>query len=161
MSEVKTVSGKFTGGYGINPLTGQEIPIWVADYVLMGYGTGAIMAVPGHDSRDFAFAKHFELPIIQVVTQKGEEPSDPAGWEDSYDSKDGMMINSGFLNGMEVKDSIKAAIAKVNEMGIGEGTINYRLRDAIFSRQRYWGEPFPVYYKEGMPQTMKLEQLPL
>jgi leucyl-tRNA synthetase len=161
MSEVKTVSGKFTGGYGINPLTGNEIPIWVADYVLMGYGTGAIMAVPAHDTRDFAFAKHFELPIIQVVSQKGEEPTDPLTWEDSYDSKDGVSINSGFLTGLETKEAIRAAIDKVKEMGIGEGTINYRLRDAIFSRQRYWGEPFPVYYKDGMPQTMNVDQLPL
>ena len=161
MSEVKTVSGKFTGGYGINPLTGQEIPIWVADYVLMGYGTGAIMAVPAHDTRDFAFARHFSLPIIQVVSQKGEEPTDPATWEDSYDSKDGISINSGFLTGLETKEAIKAAIDKVKEMGIGEGTINFRLRDAIFSRQRYWGEPFPVYYKDGMPQTMNVDQLPL
>ncbi len=161
MSEVKTVSGKFTGGYGINPLTGQEIPIWVADYVLMGYGTGAIMAVPAHDTRDFAFAKHFELPIIQVVSQEGEEPTDPATWEDSYDSKDGISINSGFLTGMKTKKAIKAAIHKMKEMGIGEGTINYRLRDAIFSRQRYWGEPFPVYYKDGMPQTLNEDQLPL
>ena len=161
MAEVKTVSGKFTGGYGINPLTGQEIPIWVADYVLMGYGTGAIMAVPAHDSRDFAFAKHFDLPIIQVVSQKGEEPTDPATWEDSYDSKDGVSINSGFLTGLETKDAIRAAIDKVKEMGIGEGTINYRLRDAIFSRQRYWGEPFPVYYKDGIAQTLPVDQLPL
>ena len=161
MSEVKTVSGKFTGGYGINPLTGQEIPIWVADYVLMGYGTGAIMAVPAHDTRDFAFAKHFELPIIQVVSQEGEEPTDPATWEDSYDSKDGISINSGFLTGVKTKKAIKAAIHKVKEMGIGEGTINFRLRDAIFSRQRYWGEPFPVYYKDGMPQTLNEDQLPL
>lgn len=161
MSEVKTVSGKFTGGYGINPLTGQEIPIWVADYVLMGYGTGAIMAVPAHDTRDFAFAKHFKLPIIQVVSQEGEEPTDPATWEDSYDSKDGISINSGFLTGMKTKKAIKAAIHKVKEMGIGEGTINFRLRDAIFSRQRYWGEPFPVYYKDGMPQTLNEDQLPL
>lgn len=161
MAEVKTVSGKFTGGYGINPLTGQEIPIWVADYVLMGYGTGAIMAVPAHDSRDFAFARHFELPIVQVVSQKGEEPTDPATWEDSYDSKDGVSINSGFLTGMETKEAIRAAIDKVKEMGIGEGTINYRLRDAIFSRQRYWGEPFPVYYKDGIAQTLPVDQLPL
>ena len=161
MTEVKKVTGKFTGGYGINPLTGEEIPIWVADYVLMGYGTGAIMAVPAHDSRDFAFATHFKLPIIQVVAKKGEEPTDPATWEDSYDAKEGVMINSGFLNGLKVKKAIKAAIYEVNKKGIGEGTINYRLRDAIFSRQRYWGEPFPVYYKDGMPQTVDLNQLPV
>jgi len=161
MTEVKKVSGKFTGGYGINPLTGEEIPIWVADYVLMGYGTGAIMAVPGHDTRDFAFARHFNLPIIQVVVKDGDKPTDPATWDDSYDSKEGIMINSGFLNGLKVKKAIKAAIYEVNKRGIGEGTINYRLRDAIFSRQRYWGEPFPVYYKDGMPQTMDIDQLPV
>jgi len=161
MTEVKKVSGKFTGGYGINPLTGEEIPIWVADYVLMGYGTGAIMAVPGHDTRDFAFARHFDLPIIQVVVKDGDKPTDPATWDDSYDSKEGIMINSGFLNGLKVKKAIKAAIYEVNKKGIGEGTINYRLRDAIFSRQRYWGEPFPVYYKDGMPQTMDIDQLPV
>jgi leucyl-tRNA synthetase len=161
MTEVKKVSGKFTGGYGINPLTGEEIPVWVADYVLMGYGTGAIMAVPAHDSRDFAFARHFDLPIIQVVVKDGDEPTDPVTWDDSYDSKDGIMINSGFLNGLKVKKAIKAAIYEVNKKGIGKGTINYRLRDAIFSRQRYWGEPFPVYYKDGMPQTMDVDQLPV
>ena len=161
MTEVKKVSGKFTGGYGINPLTGEEIPVWVADYVLMGYGTGAIMAVPAHDSRDFAFARHFDLPIIQVVVKDGDEPTDPATWDDSYDSKDGIMINSGFLNGLKVKKAIKAAIYEVNKKSIGKGTINYRLRDAIFSRQRYWGEPFPVYYKDGMPQTMDVDQLPV
>ena len=161
MTEVKKVSGKFTGGYGINPLTGEDIPIWVADYVLMGYGTGAIMAVPGHDTRDFAFARHFNLPIIQVVVKAGDEPTDTATWDDSYDSKEGMMINSGFLNGMKVKKAIKLAIYEVNKKGIGYGTINYRLRDAIFSRQRYWGEPFPVYYKDGMPQTINVDQLPV
>jgi len=161
MTEVKKVTGKFTGGYGVNPLTGEEIPIWVADYVLMGYGTGAIMAVPAHDSRDFAFATHFKLPILQVVAQKGEAPTDPSTWDDSYDAKEGVMINSGFLNGLTVKKAIKLAIYEVNKKGIGEGTINYRLRDAIFSRQRYWGEPFPVYYKDGMPQTVDLNQLPV
>ena len=161
MTEVKKVSGKFTGGYGINPLTGKKIPIWVADYVLMGYGTGAIMAVPGHDSRDFAFARHFDLPIIQVVKQESEEPSDVSTWEDSYDGKEGVMINSGFLNGLKVKKAIKAAIYEINKKGIGQSTINYRLRDAIFSRQRYWGEPFPVYYKDGMPQTIDEKQLPI
>jgi leucyl-tRNA synthetase len=161
MSEVKTVSGKFTGGYGINPLTGLEIPIWVADYVLMGYGTGAIMAVPAHDSRDFAFARYFGLPIVQVVSQKGEEPTNPVTREQSYDSKDGISINSGFLSGLETKAAIKTAIARVKEMGIGKGTVNFRLRDAIFSRQRYWGEPFPVYYKDGIAQTLPVDQLPL
>ncbi len=161
MTEVKKVSGEFTGSYAINPLTGDEIPIWTADYVLSGYGTGAIMAVPGHDSRDFAFARHFDLPIIQVVVAKGDEPGDTADWDDSYDGKDGVMINSGFINGMEVVEAISATIAKIEEMGIGYGTINYRLRDAIFSRQRYWGEPFPIYYKEGMPYALDESELPL
>lgn len=161
MTEVKKVSGEFTGAYAINPLNGEEIPIWVADYVLMGYGTGAIMAVPGHDSRDFAFARHFNLPIIQVVSRKGETPVDPSEWEDSYDSKEGVMINSGFITGLEVKSAISTTIRKIEEMGIGYGKINFRLRDAIFSRQRYWGEPFPVYYKDGMPYTLSEEELPL
>ena len=153
-SEVKNISGEFTGAYGINPLNGKEIQIWVADYVLAGYGSGAIMAVPAHDSRDYAFAKHFNLPIIQVVTG-----GDIA--EESYDAKEGKMMNSEFLDGLEVKDAIQATIAKINELGVGFGTINYRLRDAIFSRQRYWGEPFPVYYKEGIPYAMNENQLPL
>lgn len=161
MTEVKKVSGEFTGAYAINPLNGAEIPIWVADYVLMGYGTGAIMAVPGHDSRDFAFARHFNLPIIQVVTRKGETPVDPSLWEESYDSKEGIMINSDFINGLEVKAAISTTIRHLEERGIGKGKINFRLRDAIFSRQRYWGEPFPVYYKDGMPYTLDESELPL
>ena len=161
MTEVKKVSGEFTGAFAINPLNGIEIPIYVADYVLMGYGTGAIMAVPGHDSRDFAFARHFKLPIVQVVCRRGDEPTDPATWEESYDAKEGVMINSGFITGMEVKDAIKTTIKKIAELGIGYGTINYRLRDAIFSRQRYWGEPFPIFYKDGMPYTLPESSLPL
>jgi leucyl-tRNA synthetase len=161
MAEVKTINGKFTGAFGINPLTGNEIPIWVADYVLMGYGTGAIMAVPAHDSRDFSFAKYFKLPIVQVVCKKGEEASDPLTWEESYDAKEGISINSGFLNGLETKDAIQSAIGKLKELGIGVGMINYRLRDAIFSRQRYWGEPFPIYYKDGIAHTLPIDQLPL
>ncbi len=161
MTEVKKVTGEFTGGYAINPLNGEEIPVWVADYVLMGYGTGAIMAVPGHDSRDFAFARHFKLPILQVVSREGETLVDPSDWEDSYDSKEGIMINSGFLSGMDVKQAIPAAIKKVEEMGLGYGKVNFRLRDAIFSRQRYWGEPFPIYYKDGMPFTLDESELPL
>ncbi len=161
MTEVKRITGEFTGAYGINPLTGQKIPIWVADYVLAGYGTGAIMAVPAHDSRDFAFAKHFKLPIIQVVSKPGEEPSDPQEWLESYDAKEGIMINSGFINGMQVKDAIKATVAKLGEIKAGYGTVNYRLRDAIFSRQRYWGEPFPIYYKDGMPYPLPDSMLPL
>ncbi len=161
MTEVKKVSGEFTGAYAINPLSGEEIPIWVADYVLMGYGTGAIMAVPGHDSRDFAFARHFNLPIIQVVTRKGETPVSPDLWDESYDSKEGIMINSGFINGLEVKEAITTTIRHLEERGLGKGKVNFRLRDAIFSRQRYWGEPFPVYYKNGMPYTLDESELPL
>lgn len=161
MSEVKKVTGVFTGAHGINPVNGEAVPIWIADYVLSGYGSGAIMAVPGHDSRDFAFAKHFDLPIIQVVKQKDEEMKDPADWEESYDSKDGIMVNSGFLNGMEVKEAITATIQKIEEQKKGYGTINYRLRDAIFSRQRYWGEPFPIYYKNGIPYPLDESELPL
>ena len=154
LTEVKKISGVFTGAYGINPANGKEIPIWIADYVLSGYGTGAIMAVPAHDSRDYAFAKHFNIPIIQVVS--GGDIS-----EESYDAKQGKMINSGFLNGLDVKEAIPAMIKKIEEMKIGYGTINYRLRDAIFSRQRYWGEPFPIYYKDDMPYTLDEKELPL
>jgi len=161
MAEVKKVSGVFTGAYATNPLNNEKIPVWVADYVLMGYGTGAIMAVPGHDSRDFAFARHFNLPVVQVVCRHGEQPSDPSTWEESYDSKEGIMINSGFINGLEVQDGIRKTIEKIEAMGIGRGTVNYRLRDAIFSRQRYWGEPFPVYYKDDIPQMLPENELPL
>ena len=161
MAEVKKVSGVFTGAYGINPFTGARIPIWVADYVLMGYGTGAIMAVPAHDSRDFAFARHFNLPITQVVAKPGEVPSDASQWTESFDAKEGVMVNSEFLNGLTVKEAIATMIAKVEEMGIGKGKTNYRLRDAIFSRQRYWGEPFPIYYKDGMPYALDESKLPL
>lgn len=161
MAEVKSVTGVFTGAYGINPLNGEEIPIWTADYVLSGYGTGAIMAVPGHDSRDFAFARHFKLPIIQVVSKPGEQPTDPVTWEDSYDSKEGIMINSGFLDGMTVTEAIRATIEKLEKAKIGFGKVNFRLRDAIFSRQRYWGEPFPIYYKNGMPYPLNESVLPL
>ncbi len=161
MTEVKKVSGEFTGTYAINPFTGNPIQIWIADYVLMGYGTGAIMAVPAHDSRDFAFAKHFNLPIIQVVNKPGNEPSDPATWSESYDSKEGIMINSGFIDGLQVKEAISTVIKDLENKNIGTGKINFRLRDAIFSRQRYWGEPFPVFYKDGMPYTIEDSQLPL
>lgn len=161
MAEVKRVSGAFTGAYAINPFTNEPIPVWIADYVLMGYGTGAIMAVPAHDSRDFAFARHFSLPVVQVICQQGETPADTASWENSYDAKEGIAINSGFINGLEVKDAIKAVVAEAENKGIGKAKINYRLRDAIFSRQRYWGEPFPVYYKEGLPYTLNENELPL
>ncbi|MEN8226334.1 MAG: leucine--tRNA ligase, partial [Bacteroidota bacterium] len=160
-SEVKNITGVFTGAYGINPVNGEPIPIWVADYVLMGYGTGAIMAVPGHDSRDFAFAKYFNIPIIQVVTKPGEKSSDPQTWEDSYDAKEGVMINSDYITGMDVQEGITCVTEKLQAEGIGYGTINYRLRDAIFSRQRYWGDPFPIYYKDGMPYALDEAELPL
>jgi leucyl-tRNA synthetase, eubacterial and mitochondrial family len=161
MSEVKKVSGVFTGSYAVNPFNGTRIPIWISDYVLMGYGTGAIMAVPAHDSRDFAFARHFNLPIIQVVAKPGEEPSDPATWTESFDAKEGVLINSEFLNGLTVKQAILRMIEELEKLGIGKGKTNYRLRDAIFSRQRYWGEPFPIYYKDGMPYAMDVNKLPL
>ncbi len=150
----RKVSGVFTGSYAINPLTNQEIPIYISDYVLSGYGTGAIMAVPAHDSRDYAFAKHFNLPIIPLI--EGCDVS-----ESSFDAKEGVMMNSGFLNGLQVKDAIAAMKRHITETGIGHVQVNYRLRDAIFSRQRYWGEPFPVYYKDGMPQMLPAECLPL
>lgn len=154
----KTVSGVFTGAYAINPLTGKEIPVWVSDYVLAGYGTGAIMAVPAHDSRDYAFARRFDLPIIPLI--EGCDVS-----EQSFDAKSGKMINSASdrlnLNGMEVKDAIAAAKRFIESEGIGKVKVNYRLRDAIFSRQRYWGEPFPVYYKDGIPHLMDESALPL
>ena len=161
MSEVKKVSGVFTGSYAVNPFNGTKIPIWISDYVLMGYGTGAIMAVPAHDSRDFAFARHFNLPIIQVVAKPGEEPSDPETWSESFDAKEGVLVNSEFLNGLTVKQAILRMIEELEKLGIGKGKTNYRLRDAIFSRQRYWGEPFPIYYKDGMPYAMDVNKLPL
>jgi leucyl-tRNA synthetase len=161
MAEVKQITGKFTGAYGINPVNGKEIQIWIADYVLSGYGTGAIMAVPAHDSRDFAFAKHFKLPITQVVAKEGEVSSDPANWEESYDAKEGKMINSGFITGMEVKEAIRKTIEYLEEEDLGFGKVNFKLRDAIFSRQRYWGEPFPIYYKDGMPYPLDEMELPL
>ena len=158
----KRVSGVFSGSYAKNPLTGEVISIWISDYVLAGYGTGAVMAVPAHDSRDFAFARHFGLPIIQVVVPEGEEATDPTEWTESKDSKAGVLINSGFLTGLSVKDAIAKMKEYVREANLGRVRTNYRLRDAIFSRQRYWGEPFPIYYDaEGMPQTISDDQLPL
>ena len=154
----KRVSGVFTGAYAVNPLTGKKIPIWVSDYVLAGYGTGAIMAVPAHDSRDYAFAKHFDLPIIPLI--EGADVS-----EQSFDAKEGIMTNSEGpelnLNGLTVKEAIAATKKYIKEKGIGRVKVNYRLRDAIFSRQRYWGEPFPVYYKDGIPCMLDDSELPL
>lgn len=156
-SEVKKVTGVFTGSYAVNPFTQQAIPVWISEYVLAGYGTGAIMAVPAHDSRDYAFARKFNLPIVPVIDNG--QPIDLS--ESSYDAKEGKMINSGVINGMEVKEAIKYIAEDVEKRGIGKSKINYRLRDAIFSRQRYWGEPFPVYYKDDMPYMLDESKLPL
>ncbi len=154
----KKVTGVFSGSYAVNPVTGKQIPIWISDYVLAGYGTGAIMAVPAHDSRDYAFARHFGLPVIPLI--EGADVS-----EDSFDAKSGRMINSSNseldLNGMDVKDAVAATKRYIEEKGIGRVKVNYRLRDAIFSRQRYWGEPFPVYYKDGIPEMLDESKLPL
>lgn len=154
IAQTKTVTGVFSGSYGVNPMTGGRVPIWISEYVLAGYGTGAIMAVPAHDSRDYAFARKFNLPIIPLI--EGCDVS-----EESFDAKEGRMINSGFLNGLDVKDAITAAIEYVEKQGFGHRKVNYRLRDAIFSRQRYWGEPFPIYYKDGIPTPVPFEKLPL
>jgi leucyl-tRNA synthetase len=161
MAEVKKITGVFTGAFGINPVNGEEIPIWTADYVLAGYGTGAIMAVPAHDSRDFAFARYFGIPIRQVVTKPGEEPSDPLAWEDSFDAKEGTMMQSGFITGLNVREAIKKTIEYLEANKLGYRQINFKLRDAIFSRQRYWGEPFPIYYIDGMPYPLEESELPL
>ncbi|MDP9957789.1 leucyl-tRNA synthetase [Epilithonimonas hungarica] len=155
MADVKNVSGAFTGSYAINPFTGKNIPIYISDYVLMGYGTGAVMAVPAHDERDHRFAKKFNLEIIKVVE------SDVDVQEEAYDSKDSVCVNSDFLNGLNYKDAKSKIIAEIENRGIGHGTTNYRQRDAIFSRQRYWGEPVPIYYKDGMPYTLPNSALPL
>lgn len=158
----RRVSGVFSGSYATNPLTGEAIPIWISDYVLAGYGTGAVMAVPAHDSRDFAFARHFGLPIIQVVVPEGEEATDPATWEESKDSKSGVLINSGIITGLSVTDAIAKMKGHITSEGLGQVKTNYRLRDAIFSRQRYWGEPFPIYYDaEGTAHTISEDELPL
>lgn len=154
IAQTKTVTGVFSGAYGINPINGERVPIWISDYVLAGYGTGAIMAVPAHDSRDYAFARKFDLPIIPLI--EGCDVS-----EQSFDAKEGIMCNSGFMNGMSVKQAIEAAKDYVEAQGIGHRKTNYRLRDAIFSRQRYWGEPFPIYYKDGIPTPVPYEDLPI
>ena len=150
----KAVTGVFSGSYATNPLTGKKVPVWISEYVLAGYGTGAIMAVPAHDSRDYAFARKFDLPIIPLI--EGADVS-----EHSLDAKEGIMCNSGFLDGLTVKEAIPAAIDYVESHGIGRRKVNYRLRDAIFSRQRYWGEPFPIYYKDGIATPLPMEELPL
>ena len=154
IAETRKVTGVFSGSYAVNPLTGDKVPVWISEYVLAGYGTGAIMAVPAHDSRDYAFAKRFDLPVIPLI--EGCDVS-----ESSFDAKEGIMCNSGFLNGMTVKEAIPAAIDYVEQHGIGRRKVNYRLRDAIFSRQRYWGEPFPMYFKDGIACPMPMDELPL
>lgn len=156
-SEVKKVTGVFSGAYAVNPFTHEAIPVWISEYVLAGYGTGAIMAVPAHDSRDYAFARKFDLPIVPVIDNG--QAIDLS--ESSYDAKEGKMINSGMLNGLEVKQAIAKIAEEVEARGNGKSKINYRLRDAIFSRQRYWGEPFPVYYKDDMPYMLDESKLPL
>ncbi len=153
-ADVKKVSGEFTGAYVIHPFSGKDIPIYVGDYVLAGYGTGAVMAVPGHDERDHRFAKHFGLPILKVVDGPDVE-------EESNDAKEGKCINSDFLNGLEVKAAIKKAIEEIEKKNLGKGKINFRLRDAVFGRQRYWGEPIPIFYKDGIPHAMPENELPL
>lgn len=157
MAEVKKITGVFTGAMAVNPFTEELIPVWIGDYVLAGYGTGAVMAVPAHDSRDHAFAKHFGLEIKQVIEA-------PEGWdiqEQSFDSKENKCINSGLLNGLEVKDALKKIIGEIEKRGLGKGRVNYRLRDAVFGRQRYWGEPIPIYYKDGIPHAVDEEDLPV
>lgn len=154
MSDVKTITGEFTGAYVKHPFTNEDIPVWIGDYVLASYGTGAVMAVPAHDTRDYAFAKHFNLPIKQVV--EGGDISIEA-----YDAKEGKVINSDFLNGLEVKDAMQRIIEEIEKRNLGKGKINYRLRDAVFGRQRYWGEPIPVYYKNGLPYLVDDANLPL
>ena len=155
MSDVKNVSGAFTGAYALNPFTNQKMPVYISDYVLMGYGTGAVMAVPAHDDRDHRFAKKFGLSIINVIENENDIQ------EESFDSKDSVCVNSEFLNGLKYEEAKSLIIAEIEKKNIGHGTTNYRQRDAIFSRQRYWGEPVPVYYKEGMPYTLPISALPL
>lgn len=155
MADTKTVSGAFTGSYALNPLSGERIPVWIADYVLAGYGTGAVMAVPSGDQRDWLFARHFNLPIVQVLdAQQDIETAADA-------TKEGKYVNSGFINGLSYKEAIPALIAKLEELGAGKAKVQYRMRDAIFGRQRYWGEPVPVYFKDGLPYLIEESELPL
>jgi leucyl-tRNA synthetase len=156
MSEVRSVSGVFTGSYVIHPFTGENVPIWIADYVLAAYGTGMVMGVPSSDTRDYAFAKYFDLPIVRIQTGDRTDIS-----QDDFDPKAGTMINSEFLNGLPVEKAIEMATKKVEDKGIGKSKINFRLRDAVFSRQRYWGEPFPIFYIEDTPYPLEEDELPL
>jgi leucyl-tRNA synthetase len=154
MADTKTVSGAFTGSYVLNPLNGEKIQLWIADYVLAGYGTGAVMAVPSGDQRDYLFAKHFDLPIVQILdSQKIESEADP--------TKEGTYVNSDFMNGLDYKAGTVAVIAKLEAIGAGKAKVNFRMRDAIFGRQRYWGEPVPVYFKDGLPYLIDESELPL
>ena len=154
MADTKSVSGAFTGSYAKHPITGEDVQIWIADYVLAGYGTGAVMAVPSGDQRDYLFAKHFNLPIVAISdTQQIEEAADP--------NKDGRYINSGFINGMTYAEAVEALVVKLSDLGLGRAKVNFRMRDAIFGRQRYWGEPVPVFFKDGLPYLIKEEELPL
>ena len=153
-ADINKITGVFTGSYVEHPFTGKQVPIWIGDYVLAGYGTGAVMAVPAHDSRDYSFAKHFGLPILEVVAGGNLE-------KESYDAKEGKLVNSDFLNGLDVKEAMKKAIAAIEAKGLGKGKVNFRLRDAVFGRQRYWGEPIPVYYKNDIPYALNENELPL
>jgi len=154
MADTKTVSGAFTGSYVLNPLNGEKVQIWITDYVLAGYGTGAVMAVPSGDQRDYLFAKHFNLPIVPIMDiQKIETEADP--------TKDGRYINSDFINGLFYNEAVKAVVEKLEEIGAGKAKVNFRMRDAIFGRQRYWGEPVPVYFKDGLPYLIEESELPL
>jgi leucyl-tRNA synthetase len=157
MSDVKKISGEFTGAFAIHPFTGDKIPVWIGDYVLAGYGTGAVMAVPAHDSRDFAFANFFNLPKPIVIQPQGN-------WDfsaNSFDGKEGTLVNSSFLDGLDVKSALKKVIAEIEKKQLGKGKTNFRLRDAIFGRQRYWGEPIPIYYVDGVPHVLSENELPL
>ena len=157
-ADVNTISGVFTGAYVQHPFTKEPIPVWVGDYVLVGYGTGAVMAVPAHDERDYKFAKHFDLPIKQVINPSNyEHDIDQAAWTD----KEGEIINSDFLNGLQVKAAVKRSIEEIDKNGFGKGRVNYRLRDAVFGRQRYWGEPIPIFYKDDVPYALSFDELPL
>ncbi|MDI9339311.1 MAG: leucine--tRNA ligase [Sediminibacterium sp.] len=156
-ADVTRISGVFTGTYAEHPFTGKPVPVWVGDYVLAGYGTGAVMAVPAHDERDYKFAKHFGLPLPQVIVPTREHDFETEAWGE----KEGQLINSDFLNGLDVKTAIKTIITEIEKRGLGKGKVNYRLRDAVFGRQRYWGEPIPVYYKDGVPYALPESELPL
>lgn len=156
-ADVTRISGVFTGAYVEHPFTGNPVPVWVGDYVLAGYGTGAVMAVPAHDERDYKFAKHFGLPLPQVIVPTRKHDFETEAWGE----KEGQLINSDFLNGLDVKTAIKTVITEIEKRGLGKGKVNYRLRDAVFGRQRYWGEPIPVYYKDGIPHALPESELPL